>query len=287
MFQVNADVIAKEEVVPGVFSLTIVSPEISENAKPGQFVHIACNQDGDFQLRRPFSIHRIVPGKAFEILFKVVGRGTEALSKVKVYDTLNIVGPLGNSFKYSEKITSALLIAGGVGVAPLTYLAEELTNKQVKFYAMLGAQTSTRMLRYIDFKRLAKKTYTATDDGSSGYKGTVVDLLNRTIHQIRPEVVYACGPEPMLKKIVQTADEFGVECQVSLETKMACGIGVCLGCACKTKKGYKMVCKDGPVFDARDIAWGKDEIEPWSKEEIKPTLLGDNECEVEVVETSD
>ncbi|MBE0447168.1 MAG: dihydroorotate dehydrogenase electron transfer subunit [Actinobacteria bacterium] len=271
MFQVNADVIAKEEVIPGVFSLTIVSPVISENAKPGQFVHIACNQGGNFILRRPFSIHRIVPGKAFEILFRVVGRGTEALSRVKVYDILDVIGPLGNGFKYSERITSALLVAGGLGLAPLLYLAEELTNEQVKFYPMLGAQTKTKLLRYIDFKRIGKKTYVATDDGSSGHNGTVADLLNRTIHYIRPEIIYACGPEPMLRKVAQTADEFGVKCQVSLETKMACGVGVCLGCACVTRQGYKMVCKDGPVFDARDIIW--------DKEEIEPTLLGGYRCE--------
>jgi len=206
-------------------------------------------------LRRPFSIHRVVPGRAFEILFQVVGKGTEALSRVKIHDTVDIIGPLGTGFKYSDEIRSALLIAGGLGAAPLLFLAEELTERQVLFYPMLGTRTKTQLLRYIDFKRLGKKTYAATEDGSFGHEGTVVDLLNRTVHNIRPEVIYACGPVGMLKKISETADEFGIDCQVSLETKMACGIGVCLGCACVTKQGYKMACKDGPVFNARDILW--------------------------------
>lgn len=266
MFQVNAEVIAKEEVIPGVFSLTIISPEISRNAKPGQFVHLTCNHNREFMLRRPFSIHRVVPGRAFEILFQVVGKGTEVLSKVRIHDILNVIGPLGNGFTYSEKISSALLIAGGLGVAPLIYLAEELTSMQVKLYPMLGAQTKTKLVRYIDFKRMGKKTYAATEDGSFGHEGTVVDLLNRTIHQLRPGIIYACGPVPMLKRIAQTADDFGVECQVSLETKMACGVGVCLGCACVTKQGYKMVCKDGPVFNARDILWDWEELGPVSLE---------------------
>ncbi|MCL6471612.1 MAG: dihydroorotate dehydrogenase electron transfer subunit [Firmicutes bacterium] len=268
MFQVKADVIAKEEIIPGVFNITLISPEISKQAKPGQFVHVLCGEPNDsFILRRPFSIHRVVPGRAFEILFQVKGRGTEALSKVKIHDSLDVIGPLGSSFKYSEGIKSALLLAGGLGVAPLLFLAEELTEKHILFHAMLGAQNKAGLLRYIDFKRLAKKTYAATEDGSFGHDGTVVSLLNRTIHQLRPQIIYACGPERMLQKVSETADEFGVDCQVSIETKMACGIGVCLGCTCITKTGYKLACKDGPVFDARDIYWGKSNIEPVSLEQ--------------------
>ncbi|MHB8842368.1 MAG: dihydroorotate dehydrogenase electron transfer subunit [Candidatus Aquicultor sp.] len=278
MFQVKADILSKEEVIPGVFSLTIVSPEISRNAKPGQFVHILCGSENDnFVLRRPFSIHRVVPGRAFEILFKVVGKGTEALSKAKIHESLDVIGPLGNSFTYSERIESALLIAGGLGVAPLIFLAEELAERYVKLYPMVGAQAKSQLLRYIDFKRMGKKTYAATEDGSLGHKGTVVDLLNRTIHQIRPQVIYACGPKGMLRKIAETADDFGIDCQVSLEAKMACGIGVCLGCACVTKEGYKMVCKDGPVFNARDLVWDQDEV----------NQLPSGGCECETQETQD
>lgn len=259
VFQVKADVIAKEEVIPGVFSLMLVTPEISREARPGQFVHIlCCDQNSNFILRRPFSIHRVVPGRVIEILFQVVGKGTDVLSKLKPHDTVDVIGPLGTGFKFSEEIRSALLIGGGLGVAPLFFLAEELMERDVLMYSMIGAQDKFKMLRYIDFKRLAKKAYAATDDGSFGHHGTVVDLLNRTVHQLRPEVIYACGPEKMIKKIAQTADDFGIKCQVSLETKMACGIGACLGCAVATKNGYKMTCKDGPVFNAQDIMWDVD-----------------------------
>jgi len=265
MFQVKADVLSKEEVIPGVFNLTIISPEISRNARPGQFVQVLCGGPNDnFILRRPFSIHKVVPGRAFDILFQVKGKGTEALSKVKVHDTLDVIGPLGNSFKYSEEIKSALLIGGGIGVAPLIFLAEELYDLRVKIFSMVGSKDRAGLLRYIDFKRMSKKTYAATEDESFGHHGTVVDLLNRTIHQIRPQVIYACGPENMLKKISETADEFGVDCQVSVETKMACGFGVCLGCTCQTRKGNKLTCKDGPVFNAKDLIWGESEFERFS-----------------------
>ncbi|MBI4733731.1 MAG: dihydroorotate dehydrogenase electron transfer subunit [Rubrobacteridae bacterium] len=256
MYQVKADVIAKEEILPGVFSITFISPEISKAARPGQFVNISCcGENSNFILRRPFSIHSVVPGRVFEILFQVVGKGTQVLSSVKQHDVLDIIGPLGNGFSFSEDIKSALLIGGGIGVAPLLYLAEELTARKVMIYSMIGAQNKHKMIKYIDFKRLSKKTFAATDDGSFGHEGTVVDLLNRTIHQLRPQVIYACGPHGMLKQVVLTADDFAVDCQVSIESRMACGIGACLGCVCETKSGFKMTCKDGPVFNAKDLIW--------------------------------
>jgi dihydroorotate dehydrogenase electron transfer subunit len=126
---------------------------------------------------------------------------------------------------------------------------------------------------------MSKKSYGATDDGSFGHNGTVVDLLNRTVHQLRPGIIYACGPERMLEKVSETADDFGIECQVSLESKMACGIGACLGCACVTKDGLKMTCKDGPVFDARSIVWDAD---AYDKE-----LLEGCGCEAQEVQNQD
>ncbi len=270
MFQAKADVISKKEISPGVFSITLISPEISRNAKPGQFVHVLCGVQNDkFLLRRPFSIHRVVPGRAFEILFQVVGSGTKELSKVKIHDALDVIGPLGTSFTYSPDIKSALLLAGGLGVAPLLFLAEELTENHVMFYAMLGAQTKTKLLRYIDFKRLAKKTFAATEDGSFGHEGTVVALLNRTVHRLRPQVIYAVGPGKMLQKVAETADDFGIDCQVSIEAKMACGVGACLGCTCLTRQGFKLTCKDGPIFNARDIMWGESEVEQLSLDGYK------------------
>jgi dihydroorotate dehydrogenase electron transfer subunit len=263
MYQVKADVIAKEEIAPGVFSLKMVSPEISRVARPGQFVNVSCcDENSNFILRRPFCVHSVVPGRVFEILFQVVGKGTEALSKVRQHDVLDVIGPLGTGFTYSEEIKSALLIGGGIGVAPLLYLAEELTEKKVMIYSMIGAQNKHKLIKYIDFKRLSKKTFAATDDGSFGHEGTVVDLLNRTIHQLRPQVIYACGPHGMLKQIALTADDFGVDCQVSIEARMACGIGVCLGCVCQTKAGFKMTCKDGPVFNAKDLIWDDSNGDP-------------------------
>lgn len=280
IFQLKADLISKEEVIPGVFSLMFIAPEIARAVRPGQFVHILCRDENvNFILRRPFSIHRVVPGRVFEILFKVVGKGTDALSRLKIHDTVDVIGPLGSGFKFTQDIRSALLVSGGLGVAPLLFLAEELIEQDVLVYSMLGAQSKDQLLRYLDFKRLSKKSYAATDDGSFGHSGTVVDLLNRTVHQLRPEIIYACGPERMLERIAETADDFGIECQVSLEAKMACGIGACLGCACITKDGLKMTCKDGPVFNAKSVVW--------DTKSLDLELPGGCGCEAEKVQDQD
>ena len=211
-------------------------------------------------LRRPFSFHKI-DKKGFELLYKVVGKGTKILSERKKGKTLSVLGPLGNGFNIlsaKRYPLNAILIAGGTGVAPLLALAGQLKTYNLELITFLGARTKNHLLCEKDFKKLKAKVYTATEDGSKGYKGVVTDLLKqrlRTTNDERRTTIYACGPKPMLKEVWRLAKSKKIPCEVSLEENMACGTGACLGCAVETKDGYKMVCKDGPIFDAGDIVW--------------------------------
>lgn len=253
--RVKAEVLGKEELAPGVMRLKLFSEEISKSAQPGQFVHVLCGEGRDFILRRPFSVHRLLPGSAFEILFQVVGRGTAALSEVHLHDFIDVIGPLGRPFNIPEGLSAALLVAGGIGIAPLVFLAEKLAVQKVKIYVVQGAATQHRLFCYMDLKRLSRQIFTATEDGSAGHRGRVTDVLANVVRQTSPERIYSCGPEAMLKKVADQALSYGIDCEVSIERRMACGVGACLSCACQTKRGYSLACKDGPVFRADELLW--------------------------------
>ena len=290
MYQTLSKIAYNKEIAPGHFKIALSAPLIAKKAKPGQFVHVLIG--GDTLLRRPFSIHSVSCSRSavsgIEILYKVVGRGTELLSKKKSGESLDIIGPLGNGFKlpvtprlrsgqasYGLRVTN-VLIAGGMGVAPLVFLAEKLSNpkahsptcperKRGKPTALIGARDKNSLVCVNEFKKLGCDVKIATDDGSAGHKGFVSELLKKelTAHpstllgtsSSQPTALYACGPNPMLKEIARICKENKIDCQVSLEEKMACGVGACLGCAVMTKDGYKMACKDGPVFNAEEIIW--------------------------------
>ncbi len=252
----KAEVLGKDELSPGVLRRKLFSEEICEIAEPGQFVHVECGKGRDFILRRPFSIHRLLPGNAFEILFQVVGRGTAALSEVRLHEFLDVIGPLGKPFDVPEGLSTALIVAGGIGIAPMIYLAEKLAIKKVRTYALQGAATQRRLFCYMDLKRLSRQVITTTEDGSAGHRGRVTDVLPDVVRQVSPEKIYACGPPDMLKRIAEFALACGIGCEVSIESQMACGVGACLSCVCRTKRGYKLTCKDGPVFEAGELLWG-------------------------------
>jgi len=261
MEDIRAKILYNKNIGSGYFKMALDAPAIAREAKPGQFVQVRCSDGLDPLLRRPFSIHRT---SSFEILYEVVGKGTEILSKKKIGEHVDILGPLGNGFTLPLSAVryplSAILIAGGIGVAPLVFLAEELAKKKIETIVLIGAKTKKLILCEKDFKNIGAKVCIATDDESHGHKGFVSELfkkyLRNTEYGIR-STVYACGPHPMLQRIAEISKARKIECQVSLEEKMACGIGACLGCAVKVKgkKAYKLACKDGPVFDARQIIW--------------------------------
>lgn len=260
----------KREIFPGMYEFILEGREISSYAHPGQFVEI---DTGDaFFLRRPFSIQN-ADDDNLEILVKVVGRGTEAL--VKREEEWNLMGPLGRGFKYRET-DSALMVGGGVGIAPLKFLYKRITGRAVRYGTLSYAEPSTqkslfelaerKRIRFLVGARTAgeiplhkndplrQEAIIATDDGSEGFKGTVVDMLEAQseLWEDAP-AIFACGPTPMLKAMYDFIRRRGLAGQFSLESRMACGVGICQGCALPFKEGYRLVCKEGPVFDIDDL----------------------------------
>ncbi len=256
MSHIEARILTKKEVAQDIFKLSLFCPEIASTVIPGQFVHIECGKDKKFILRRPFSVHRQINEDVFEILFQVVGKGTKSLAEVEVDSCLDIIGPLGNGFKIPDDCKNVLLVAGGIGVAPLVFLAEKLFLSKISFNVLIGCANCQKVVRFPLKDEMTGKIYFSTDDGSLGSKGNAADLLlNHLRKNEKPDRIFACGPEPMLKAVTSIATRNGISCFLSLEERMACGIGACLSCVCKTKSGNKRVCVDGPVFNAFDILW--------------------------------
>jgi dihydroorotate dehydrogenase electron transfer subunit len=194
------------------------------------------------------------------MLYKVVGKGTAELSEKRKGESLYVLGPLGKAFELSGSDKSSILVAGGIGVAPLFFLYQKNSINKVKFLAGFGS--SDEIIQAKSVLDLEIDLNIATDDGSEGYKGMVTGLLNDYLMQKEFKTdflsLYACGPLPMLKKVAGMAQEIGLYCYVSLETRMACGLGACQGCAVRSSSqgnSYLHVCKDGPVFSVRDIDW--------------------------------
>ncbi|MBI2400652.1 MAG: dihydroorotate dehydrogenase electron transfer subunit [Deltaproteobacteria bacterium] len=261
MQSVESKILYNDRLAEGYYRLGLSwkTPEV----KAGHFVMLRVSDGMDPLLRRPFGVLRLIgaKGKAsrgtgIELLYRVVGRGTGILSAKRPGETLGILGPLGNGFPVPDKGQKVIMVTGGMGIVPLHMLAQRLGQGTLLF----GARSKKETFLLEDFKGLGLKIKTATEDGSAGAKGLVTALLAK---ELAPEcVVYACGPMGMLKAVSRLCAAEGVKCFVSLERSMACGIGVCLGCAVRTinheareNRNYKMVCSDGPVFDSRDIDW--------------------------------
>lgn len=249
-FKEQAVIIRQEEISNGIFSMWLKTEQIAEKAKPGQFISLYCH-DGSRMLPRPISICEIdKKDKALRIVYRVAGKGTEEFSGMSTGESIDIVGPLGNGFPLKEK--KAFLIGGGIGIPPMVELAKQLNcEKQM----VLGYRDT--MFLQEEFKGLGSM-YVATEDGSYGTEGNVLDAIRE--NGLDAEIIYACGPTPMLKAIKEYAMANGIECWLSLEEKMACGIGACLACVCKSKEkdshthvNNKRVCKEGPVFRAEEV----------------------------------
>ena len=254
MIQENARVIDHKHLTANYFLLTLSSAHISKNALPGQFVNVKVSDDILPLLRRPISIHQADPkNNNFKLLYEVVGQGTNKLSQIKPGQEISVLGPLGNGFK-SEKNT-AILVAGGMGIAPLCFLARELSKQVKEIHVIIGAKTKDLVLCEEGVKALGAKVQVVTEDGSKGQKGLPTEALNELLKPNIPATIYSCGPRAMLIAVSLLSEKYKVRCQISMEAYMACGIGACKGCAVDTNQGYKMVCKDGPVFNAKDIKW--------------------------------
>lgn len=247
-------VVANERVAPGVGLVVFDAPHAAAALQPGQFVHLRIAEGTDFILRRPFSVFRTGGGR-IEILYQVVGRGTRVLAEAEPGEHMDLIGPLGNGWRMPEGIVHALVVAGGLGAAPMGMLVQDLARRGVAVTLAQGAPTGERLLARELFEATCRRVACATDDGSFGACGFVTDLTADLIERDRPDVVYVCGPEAMERIVVAQAEVAGVPCQVSLERLMACGVGACLSCVVSTHHGRKRACVDGPVFDAADVMW--------------------------------
>lgn len=241
-----------KEVAQETYLLEFYSPQVASSTAPGQFVNIKVDSSYNPLLRRPFSVCHIEQ-QTVKILFNVIGRGTKILAGKKIGDEIDVLGPLGRGFEINDDFDTALIVAGGLGVAPFPLLTAQLKQKRKNILSFIGAKTQNQF-----FLNYLANVSVSTDDGSKGYHGTVVQLIEHylTDHQISKAKIFGCGPNQMLKALSAVATEFRIPCEVSLECEMACGVGLCQGCPVETADGtkkYRLVCKDGPIFSTSSI----------------------------------
>jgi dihydroorotate dehydrogenase electron transfer subunit len=262
IFQKEIEILHHEEVRPGYFRMGLAFPELAQIARPGQFVMVKVPGQRSPLLRRPFSVHNRLTDRdqasGFELLYKVVGEGTTAMSEMTAGDVIDILGPLGNGYSNAEDMQDVFIVAGGIGVASLYYLVLDLAEKGVATPTVfLGGCSANDILCKEEIETLGVEVRITTEDCSLGEEGFVTLLVQKALEsEEKPDMIYACGPQAMLKKISDIAADFNVPCQVSLETVMACGFGVCLGCAVERTGNtgtYLHACTDGPVFDSRHV----------------------------------
>jgi dihydroorotate dehydrogenase electron transfer subunit len=259
MIDQKSEIIFNKEVSPDTFVMGLRSRDIVSQAIPGQFVMIRVASSSDPLLRRPVSICNTREKDIFFILYRVVGRGTSMLSGAKKGERLSVLGPLGRGFVLPRNGQKCLLAAGGIGIAPLIFLAQALENHDMAF--LVGYPSVRELVPLKEVGLTRTDISVATDDGSLGHKGPVTELLECYMlhHDKGLLMIFACGPLPMLKRVAELTVGRGVSCQVSLETNMACGLGACQGCAVKAgsqaHQTYYHVCQDGPVFDVRALDW--------------------------------
>jgi dihydroorotate dehydrogenase electron transfer subunit len=245
------------DIGSGYRRLTLSAPSVCPRVKPGQFIHLRVPGLEESLLRRPFSIYRAEDG-ALSILYKQVGRGTRELALLPVGGSADFIGPLGNGFPLpAPDHATPVLVAGGYGVAPLYLLARHLGRKGVVF---VGGRSADDLLCLDDFKCIGWQVETTTEDGSSGSRGRVTDALDRWLPEAGPVILYACGPDGMLKALDERLLRLGLPGWLSLDKHMGCGVGACLACVQRvhTDDGcscWKRVCCDGPVFAAGEIDW--------------------------------
>ena len=271
----TVEVLYNKQILPAYYKLGIGWKGLTD-IEPGQFVMLRLTGRIDPLLRRPFGVYKIL-GQGIEILYKVVGKGTRLMTGLRPGDMVDILGPLGNSFpnpisspfaKEGQRGMKIIMVAGGIGIVPFYLLGVKgqwSGSRQVLLFGGMGKEDLPGLE---DFKKLGINIFISTEDGSVGKKGLVTDLLRKELSKKGNSIVYACGPKGMLKEVARIADKAGVACYVSLDQVMACGMGACLGCAVKVRERknvgqgfspanvfYKIVCKDGPVFDAKEIDW--------------------------------
>lgn len=245
-------VVDRSEIAEGIFIVRLRSEHLTKYASPGQFVNIRCGDGCLPLLRRPFSISR-VEGDVLELMFNVVGQGTRMLASRKCGDLVDVMGPLGVPFDLGGSFETALLVGGGLGAAPLPFLTDRLSREKKRVHTFLGARSAKQLT-----EKFLVDVHISTDDGSKGFHGTVVDGLKGYLSGNKPvkPKIFGCGPTRMLKALAGLADSAAIECEISLEGDMACGMGICQGCPVERtdgKKKYALVCVEGPTFNSHEI----------------------------------
>ncbi len=249
MKQVLATVVSTKEVMPGVFLTWFEAPEVARSARPGQFVMVRCGEEA--LLRRPLSIHQRDGGR-IALLFAVVGKGTGWLAQGQPGDSVDLLGPLGNGFSVDPGAHNLLLVAGGIGIAPLPFLAKTVLDRGRSVILLQGASSAVQLCP-VHLLPAGTRCMTSTEDGTTGKRGMITSLLPDYIGWA--DQIFACGPNSMYQTIAEQNRKMlkPKPVQVSLEVSMGCGLGVCYGCTVKTRQGLKQVCQDGPVFELKDI----------------------------------
>ena len=260
-FDLPTEVISNEPVAEDHYLLRCSCPEIAASALPGQFIHVLIPQGSGLFLRRPFTIYT-VEGDEITMLYQLIGEGTTVLSGLKRSDSIRVLGPLGNTFEISPTPHPAIIVGGGAGIASLLLLAAALRDRDVHTLGLVGSMNRARLLSVEDLKAIGVETHIATDDGSVGHHGFVTELLTHILetHGLQNPIIYACGPDGMLRAVTKIAQDYRIPTQLAMENRMGCALGVCLGCVCKVQMPdggfeYQRVCTEGPVFNAKDIIW--------------------------------
>jgi dihydroorotate dehydrogenase electron transfer subunit len=286
MVQKKAKIISNVKLNSDCWKLTVDNAlEIAEKIKPGQFVNLRIVETMDPLFRRPFAVFKTIQTdkdqKGFEIVYKVVGKGTKIMTTLLPGDEVDIIGPCGTGFMFENNKNAQVLLGGGIGATSLYMMGEQIIKNQehnLDLHIFLGAETKKSLILVNEFKNLKSDIKISTDDGTAGYHGMVTELFRKSIEEgeIPPEsTVYACGPEPMYRALRSICKKYNLSAQISIERRMACGMGLCLSCICKVKKeevkkyrslsnsyvqfsdnddfGFALTCMDGPVFHLEEV----------------------------------
>ncbi len=255
----HCPVIFVRNLVGEIYVMRMQCPTIAKIVEPGQFINIKVNDELIPLLRKPFSVCRRSAEEGWiEILWKVVGKGTEIMTRYEADDMVNILGPLGRGFYIPPEIEEALLVGGGLGVAPLPFLCEEILRSGKTTRVFLGAKSTNELSLIEVFQQMGVEVFIATEDGSEGTPGLVTDILIEYLNQsdkVTRKHLFSCGPTGLLNNMIKITEKFHIEGQISIETMMGCGFGICMGCPVAVANGnrFKLACLDGPVFNAREV----------------------------------
>jgi len=245
--RVYARVIESKRLTDDIVRLVFEAPELARTAQPGHFVAIRAGQTEAPLLRRPFSIATSDGQRCLTVIFRIIGAGTTLLAARQPGESLDVIGPLGHPFEIHED-RPAILVAGGLGIPPIGFLARGLKERGILAMLYYGVRTKAELATLGDTADTVRQLVVSTDDGSAGHHGLISEVVAREIHSDCR--LYACGPRPLLDVLIRLARERNIPTQLSFEQQMACGVGACMGCSIATARGYQRVCTDGPVFPA-------------------------------------